>query len=60
MTRVRTGLSDGQNTQIIGQNVHEGMEVIIGTATTNAAQTSTTTSPFQQQRRGPGGPPGGF
>ena len=59
VTRVRTGLSDGQNTQIIGQNVHEGMQVIIGTATTTAAQT-TTTSPFQQQRRGPGGPPGGF
>jgi HlyD family secretion protein len=58
--RVRTGLSDGQNTQIIGQNVTEGMQVIIGT---NAATTATTTqqpsnSPFQQQRRPPG--PGGF
>jgi len=58
--RVRTGLSDGQNTQVIGPDVKEGMQVIIGTntaaATTNAP--STTTSPFQQQRRGPG--PGGF
>jgi HlyD family secretion protein len=58
--RVRTGLSDGQNTQIIGQNVTEGMQVIIGT---NAATTATTTqqpsnSPFQQQRRPPG--PGGL
>src|SRR5262245_39405917 len=60
MMRVRTGLSDGQNTQIMGQNVKEGMQVIVGT---NAATTATTTqqpsnSPFQQQRRGPG--PGGF
>jgi HlyD family secretion protein len=58
--RVRTGLSDGQNTQIIGQNVKEGMQVIVGTntAATTANAPSTTTSPFQQQRRGPG--PGGF
>jgi len=60
VTRVRTGLSDGQNTQITGQNVHEGMQVIIGTVTTAAAPTTGATSPFQQQRRGPGGPPGGF
>jgi HlyD family secretion protein len=57
--RVRTGLSDGQSTQVIGPDLKEGMQVIIGT---NAATTTTTpsTSPFQQQR-GPGGPrPGGF
>ena len=59
--RVRTGLSDGQNTQVMGQNVKEGMQVIIGTATTTATTTTTSTSPFQQQRRGPGpGGPGGF
>ena len=52
--RVRTGLSDGQNTQVMGQDVKEGMQVIIGTAVASA--TSATTSPFQQQqRRGPGG-----
>ena len=50
--RVRTGLSDGQNTEVMGPNVREGMQVIIGTATTT---TTPTTSPFQQQRRGPGG-----
>jgi len=59
--RVRTGLSDGQNTQVIGPDVREGMQVIVGSAvasTTTPAATST--SPFQQQRRpGPGGP-GGF
>ena len=58
--RVRTGLSDGQNTEVIGQNVKEGMQVIIGTNATTATTTPATTSPFQQQRRpGPGGP-GGF
>ena len=50
--RVRTGLSDGQNTEVMGPNVREGLQVIIGTATTT---TTPTTSPFQQQRRGPGG-----
>jgi hypothetical protein len=59
--RVRTGLSDGQNTQVMGQDVKEGMQVIVGTntpAATATNQQSTPTSPFQQQRRGPG--PGGF
>jgi HlyD family secretion protein len=63
VTRVRTGLTDGQNTQVMGPNIHEGMQVIVGTATTAAAQTTTATNPFQEQRRGPGGPPpgpGGF
>ncbi len=36
--RVRTGLSDGQNTQVIGPDVKEGMQVIIG----SAAATTTT------------------
>ena len=51
----------GIGTQVTGQDVKEGMQVIIGTntaATTTTNAPSTTTSPFQQQRRGPG--PGGF
>jgi HlyD family secretion protein len=57
--RVRTGLSDGQNTQVMGPDVKEGMQVIVGTASASTPA-ATTTSPFQQQRRpGPGGP-GGF
>ena len=57
--RVRTGLTDGQNTEVIGQNITEGMQVIVGTtAAATGAAAATTTSPFQQQRR-PGGP-GGF
>jgi HlyD family secretion protein len=61
-TRVRTGITDGQRTEIQGPGVTEGMQVIIGTST--AAQSATTTSgtsPFQSQqpRSGPR-PPGGF
>ena len=47
--RVRTGLSDGQNTQVMGPDVREGMQVIVGAATPSASA-ATTTSPFQQQR----------
>jgi len=59
--RVRTGLSDGQNTQVIGPDEREGMQVIVGSAVgTTTTPAATSTSPFQQQRRpGPGGP-GGF
>ena len=35
--RVRTGLTDGQNTEVIGQNLKDGMQVIIGTATATTA-----------------------
>ena len=56
--RVRTGLSDGQNTQIMGPDVKAGMQVIVGTNAPAGTTTSTPPSPFQQQRR-PGGP-GGF
>jgi HlyD family secretion protein len=63
MMRVRTGLTDGQSTEVVGPNLKENMQVIIGTNTPTtgaAATTTTTTSPFQQQRRqGPPGP-GGF
>jgi HlyD family secretion protein len=66
--RVRTGLTDGTQTEIQGRNLTEGMKIVIGTA--SAAQTAQTTSsagsPFQQsggaggnqQRRA--GAPGGF
>ena len=57
--RVRTGLSDGQNTEVVGPNAKEGMQVIIGTNATTAT-TPAMTSPFQQQRRPGPGRPGGF
>lgn len=49
---VRTGITDGQRTEVSGPNLKEGMQVIIGVMQTNSA--STPNSPFQ-----PGGPGGG-
>jgi HlyD family secretion protein len=63
--RVRTGLSDGQKTEVQGRELKEGMRVVVGTASgaQGASQSAQSTSPFQPQgggmRRGPGGP-GGF
>jgi HlyD family secretion protein len=65
--RVRTGLTDGQKTEITGQSIRDGMQVIAGAAQaeTAAANAAATTNPLQPrapqgaQRRGPGGG-GGF
>ena len=67
VARVRTGLSDGQNTQITPRDstaIVPGTQVIVGA--TSTASTSTTPGasanplqPQNAQRRGPGGP-GGF
>ena len=53
--RVRTGLSDGQRTEVTGQGLRDGMQVIIGSteATTGSGDN---TSPFQTTRP-QGGPP---
>jgi HlyD family secretion protein len=51
-TRVRTGLSDGQVTEIAGPDVKEGMQVIA--AVTNE-KAGTASSPFQQQQQQGGG-----
>jgi HlyD family secretion protein len=58
VTRVHTGLSDGQRTEVSGTNLKEGMQVIVGVTQTTASTTSS--SPFQPQ--GPAQPrrPGGF
>ena len=57
--RVKTGLTDGQKTQIEGQGIAEGTEVVIGAGSATAATpNAAASSPFQQpntQRRGPGG-----
>jgi len=52
--RVHTGLSDGQNTEVTGNGLTEGMEVItnLGTAATGNASAPAGSSPFQQQRGG--------
>jgi HlyD family secretion protein len=58
--RVRTGVTDGSFTEVRGQTVKEGMQVVAGTAQAQAAKSSETSSnPFQggqqQQQRGPRG-----
>jgi HlyD family secretion protein len=62
--RVRTGLTDGQNTQVSGKSIKAGMQVILGEATpgaTASAAPAATTNPFQQQRGGArGGAPRGM
>ncbi len=61
--RVRIGITDGTRTEISGEDLKAGMQVVIGTNLGGSAPvTGTTTSPFQQQPqgRGRGGPPGPF
>jgi len=61
---VRTGPSDNLNTQIEGEGVTEGLEIVTGVQTQAAARTTDTTNPFAPKfprgpRGGAGGPPGG-
>lgn len=57
MARVRAGLSDGQKTEVRGQGITEGMQVIVAVSA-SGAQTGSG-SPFQASQptghRGPGG-----
>jgi HlyD family secretion protein len=55
VTQVRTGLSDGQNTEISGPVVCEGMKVIAGLVQSTSPGTGV--NPFQPTRQG--GPPRG-
>ena len=62
--RVRTGLSDGQKTEVQSQRLKEGMQVIVGVTSGESAAATTssaTTNPFspQNQRRPGAGGPGG-
>ena len=59
-TRVRTGLTDRQNTQVSSQNLQEGMRVIVGLPASQTASSATPSSPFQQQASGGPRAPGGF
>jgi HlyD family secretion protein len=59
--RVHTGLSDGTRTQVIGDGIREGMQIIVGANTGTTAPASTAANPLQPQstnRRF--GPPGSF
>jgi HlyD family secretion protein len=60
--RVRTGLSDGQKTEVQGRDLREGTQVVVGTTSSSqqsASQGAQSSNPFQPQggsmRRGPGG-----
>ena len=66
--RVRTGLTDGQRTQVTplrAGTLDAGAQVIVGAADGGGAASTKTTNPFQQQQqsgsgRPPGPRPGGF
>ncbi|MCU7496118.1 MAG: efflux RND transporter periplasmic adaptor subunit [Ignavibacteria bacterium] len=58
--RVRTGLSDGQFTEVSSDKIHEGMDVVSGIVS-STTQTSQQGTPFQQNRSMTGaGRRGGF
>ena len=57
---VRTGITDGTNTEIRGREVAAGQKVIAGVTSGAATTTTATTSPFQQQRQSGPPRPGGF
>ncbi|MCB0720269.1 MAG: efflux RND transporter periplasmic adaptor subunit [Bacteroidetes bacterium] len=57
MTMVRTGVTDGQSTEITGRNIEEGMKVISGIASSSAQVAN---NPFQQNSGGSRGPRGAF
>jgi HlyD family secretion protein len=52
--RVRAGITDGANTEIIGDNLPEGTRIAIPAQTAGSNRPAATGSPFQM-RRGPGG-----
>jgi HlyD family secretion protein len=54
--RVRTGVTDGQKTEVQGTSLSEGTQVIVSVAaTTGAASTAPAANPFQPQRPQGGG-----
>jgi HlyD family secretion protein len=62
--RVHTGLSDGSRTQVTGNGINEGMQIIVGantgTGTTPAAGATNPLQPQQSTSGRRGGPPGPF
>jgi HlyD family secretion protein len=60
VARVRTGITDGQHTEVAGEGVTDGLEVITGVTSTDTAA-SGSANPFQQSQPQRGRrPPGGF
>lgn len=51
---VQVGLSDGSRTEVRGEELKEGMEVIIGEEAKETKEASSTTNPFTPKLPGPG------
>lgn len=58
--RARTGMTDGQKTEVEGRNLTEGMRVIVGVSQGADAAAATAASPFQSQQSSGPPRPGGF
>lgn len=61
--RVRTGITDGQKTQVTGRELVDGMQIVVGISSGSGATAgAATANPFQptQQRQGGPRPPGTF
>ena len=53
IARVRTGITNGQETEVSGPNLKEGMQIIVGM--TGGDAPAAATNPFQGQQQGRGG-----
>ncbi len=60
VTRVRTGISDGQFTQVEGRNVTEGMKVIDGVVPASRTPAAAAANPMSGGQQTGHGRPGGF
>lgn len=58
--RLRLGITDGQNTELIEGDLEQGTDVVTNVALTNETRPSATNFPFGQPGRGGFGPNGGF
>ncbi len=57
---VKTGLSDGINTELISGDLVEGQEVVLSVSTGTTTTSKRSSSSGKQRSGGPGGPPGGM
>ncbi len=60
MMRVRTGVSDGQATEITGPALEDGLQVLAGVSRVSVSEARDSANPFQQQESQRRGPPGIF
>jgi hypothetical protein len=58
--RLRLGITDGQNTELIEGDLDQGTDVVTNVALTDQTRPAATNFPFGQPGRGGFGPNGGF